>query len=120
MNNYANSIRDGLLRFVIAHRFLVLVVGALAVALVFVSIAMTIYENSDAARLDLSHPDYRDLRSEIYIEKAEDFSSSGPVNQEVLEDFEEQFNDSARRVLGADAFHGDVLSDQTLDIDVDQ
>ena len=100
------------------HRFGLLVVGALVVALTFVSIAMTIYENSDAARLDLSHPDYQDLRPEIYIEKSRDFSSSGPINEQVLNEFSKQFDEESKRVLGVDAFGGDVLGDDALDLKV--
>ena len=93
-----------------------MVFGAVAIALAFTAIALSWYTHSDAARLDLSLPDYRPLRSQIEVDKSRGYLSTGLINEESLDEFDELFTAQAERATEFDAFSGDVLSDEELGI----
>lgn len=88
------------------------------IATVMVFISMYAYHISGAAQLDLSRPEYTPVRSQIDANsKASDgFSAQGPITDEVLEDFLTQYKEQATKILEADAFANDVLSDEQLGI----
>lgn len=100
-----------------AHKLFVMVFGAVTLSLVFVAISLLIYARSDAARLDLSHPDYKPLRSQITVDRWQGYSAAGPIDTSSLDDFQEKYSERAERATGVDAFGGDVLSDQALGIE---
>ena len=99
-----------------AHKYFIMVFGAVAAALVFTGIALSWYSHSDAARLDLSHPDYRSLRSQIEFDKTEGYLSTGLINEDALDEFNEMFTKQSERATEFDAVGGDVLSDEALGI----
>lgn len=100
-----------------AHKLFILIFGAVALSLLFVAISLTIYARSDAARLDLSHPDYKPLRSQITVDRWQGYSATGPIDTSSLDEFQEKYSERADRATGVNAFGGDVLSDQALGIE---
>lgn len=88
----------------------------LAVALVVVSVL--VYYRTGAYQLDLSRPEYKDVRSQIEKDKKDDtlFEAQGPVDQAVLDNFLELYQVEADKALKADAFGTDVLSNEQLGI----
>ena len=98
------------------HRFGAFITGVIGLAIVLVLISMRLYYSSDAFRLDLSRPEYVELRSEITkgSETKDAFEAQGSVDEVVLDDFLRRYNTEADKVLKAKAFANDVLSDEQL------
>ena len=115
MNNVPTYV-DRLKATLGAHQFVVMLVGSIIIAIGMVSVALLAYEKSDASRLDLSHPDYQQVRSQITTEKPSGLLGTGPMTEEFLTEFEEKYKDQARHATDVDAFSGDVLSDEALGI----
>lgn len=100
------------------HRFAVMIVGSIIIALALVSVALALYSSSGAAQLDLSRPGYVSVREKItQTEQFEGFSASGAVNAEALEQFRKIYDEQAKAATSVDSFGGDILSDQALSID---
>ena len=117
MNNDLHHTSEGAVTGWRQHRFLLLVLGAIVVAIVLVSVGLTLYRTSGAAQLDLSRPGYEDVREQAKpTGRYEGFSNFGPINEEVLTTFEELYTEQAENATAVDAFGGDVLSDEALKI----
>lgn len=115
-----NNVKASALRFwafLGRHQLGLLLTGAVLLAFAMVSVALYMYERSDASRLDLSHPDYKQVRSQITTEKSSGLSGTGPINDSFLKDFEKKYNEQAKHATVVDAFSGDVLSDEALGIE---
>ena len=108
--------RNAVKRFIDAHKLVVLVVSVILVACALVSISMTLYYRSDAYRIDLSRPEFKDSRSQIVnSEKQEtDFPASGAITPDVLKDFYKRYDELSKRAFDSKAFSTDVLSDKQL------
>lgn len=109
---------EHLQKFVNKHRFSVFITGVVSLAVFLVLISMKIYYSSDAFRLDLSRPEYMELRSEINkgTESKDAFDSQGPIDDQVLDDFLKRYNSESDKVTKTKAFSNDVLSDSQLGI----
>lgn len=95
--------------------YLVMVGGAILVATVLVFVAMQLYRNSDAMRLDLSRPGYQAVRDQVGRDHdISSFSPTGPINSSALDEFRRKYDESLKRINGVDAFRGDALSDDAL------
>lgn len=100
------------------HRFIVMVVCAIAIAMFLVGVAMALYNTSGAAQLDLSRPGYQSVRDQVVSSDTFDsFPSSGPIDKATLEQFRQLYNEQAKQATSVDAFGGDVMSDKALSID---
>ncbi|PID32900.1 hypothetical protein CR956_00010 [Candidatus Saccharibacteria bacterium] len=97
------------------HRIVVLVIGSLFVAFVLVSLAMTLYNSSGAAQLDLSRPEYQSVVDGIeHKTDLDKYPSSGAVSKKALKDFEDLYQKRTESIIKLDAFGGDTLSDEAL------
>lgn len=116
MNNLRRSALQ--IRTVVSrHQLGLMLVGSVLLAFSMVAIALHVYNRSDASRLDLSHPDYKQVRSQITTEKSSGLSGTGPINDSFLKDFEKKYAEQSKRATDVDAFSGDVLSDEALGIE---
>jgi hypothetical protein len=100
------------------HKFLVLVGGTIVVSLFLVSVALSLYNSSGAAQLDLSRPGYQSVRQQAA--KSDDFSSyagTGPINDKALTQFRQLYMSQAEQSSALDSFGGDVMSNKSLSID---
>ena len=103
-------------RLIEQYRLPAFLMVAVIVAGVLVTISMHVYYASGAAQLDLSRPEYIAVRSQIAVDKKNKkvFDAQGEITDSVLEDFLGQYKQSAAKVLDANAFSVDVLSDEEL------
>jgi len=100
------------------HRYLLLIAIVIAIALVLVGISMTLYVTSGAAQLDLSRPGYRSVSSQAINNDSEfkNYSSTGPINNDSIAEFKALYEKQAASAKAVDAFSGDPLSPDTLEI----
>ncbi len=101
------------------HRFLLMILAVIIVSSILVASSMALYYRSGAAQLDLSRPGYKDVRSQVVNgDDFQDYSSSGPVNQAAVNQFETFYSEQAKKTESVDAFGGDPLSPESLGIDL--
>ena len=98
------------------HRIIYGVLAALFIASLLTGVSMALYVSSGASRLDLSRPGYEKVRSDINQDKEDVFQSSGPINEEVLSDFQKRSADRRNKLNTFDAFDSDALDDMQLQI----
>lgn len=97
------------------HKFMILVLSAIVVAIFMVMVAMNLYSSSGTAQLDLSRPDYQSVRAQAGRDgEATEFSSVGPINKAVLDEFRTIYQEKADQVIQADGFSGKAMSDGAL------
>lgn len=103
------------------HRFLVMIILSIIIAMILVSISITIYYTNGAAQLDLSRPGYKEVRSQVVVDDDgfSDFSSTGLINKTVIDDFRALYNQQAVKAKTIDAFGGDPLNPNVLWVVVD-
>jgi len=100
------------------HRYLLLILSSVVVAMGLVLISMALYFSSGAAQLDLSRPGYSSVADQV-DNSARDFqafSAFGSVDQEVIDEFETIFTEQATKATEVKAFSGDPLSPAALEI----
>jgi hypothetical protein len=101
--------------FTAKHRFVIMISSTILIALILVVIGMTLYNNSGAAQLDLSRPGYKDVRTRVVTnDDFQDYSSTGPINQTTIAEFETLYIQQAKKTESVDAFGGDPLSPEAL------
>ena len=113
-----NPKREGneLVGFWAEHRFFILVFATIVISLVLVVISLVIYNVSGAAQLDLSRPGYQSVSNQVEREDSSDqFSPSGSVTNESIDEFIKLYDDQARKTKSVDAFNGDPLNPELLE-----
>lgn len=109
-------IQEEVLEFRDNHRFLLLIVLAVVVAIIMTVVSMTIYNFSGAAQLDLSRPGYRSVSDQVETERDTfDYSASGPINKQTVDEFTTLYDEQATKAKGVDAFNGDPLNPEVLE-----
>ena len=102
------------------HRFLLMIIASISVALLLVVISTTIYYMNGTAQLDLSRPSYQPVRDELKKNKTTDsqtaFSSTGDISEEMFKDFIKRYEVRSKDATSLDAFSGEPMSDQALGI----
>lgn len=106
------------LTFWARHRFLLLVGASIATAFALVFISLELYTSSGAAQLDLSRPGYKAVTSQAITTDSdfEDYSPSGQLDTQSVNDFKVLYNKQADKAKAVDAFSGDPLDPDTLEI----
>jgi hypothetical protein len=100
------------------HRFLLLIAIVIAIALVLLSISMALYNSSGAVQLDLSRPGYRAVTSQA-VSTDTDFQTypnTGPIDRASTNEFKKLYEDQATKAKAVDAFAGDPLNPDSLEI----
>lgn len=100
------------------HRFLLLIVSSIVIALGLVSVSMALYTSSGAAQLDLSRPGYRAVTSQaITTDKDfEEYSAFGSLDENAINDFRTIYDKQSAKAKAVDAFNGDPLDPEALGI----
>jgi hypothetical protein len=116
MNDSSESVQDT--TFLSEHRFLILIGLTIAVALVLVSISMTLYATSGAAQLDLSRPGYKSVTSQAINNDGgfKDYPASGKLDAAALSQFKSLYDSQATKAKAIDAYSGDPLNPDALQI----
>lgn len=103
-------------QLILQYKFPVFLCAAVLIAAGLVFISMQIYYASGASQLDLSRPEYTSVRSQITADSRTKsiFDAQGEINESVLSGFLGKYKDSSVKIIEADAYAGDVLSDEQL------
>lgn len=89
------------------------------IAILTTAVSLIIYHNSGDIYLDRSRPGYLPDKSEIQtqVESSYDFSVTGPLTKEVLDEYIKHYNDELNTIDDLEApFSEEPLSDKSLGI----
>lgn len=111
-----NISREKLLEVIGRHRIAYGVTLAISIALLLTTISMALYNSSGASRLDLSRPGYEKVRKDISSTSEDNFSSTGPMNTDVANDFEKRFEKHRDTLSKLDTYGTNALDDSELQI----
>jgi hypothetical protein len=102
--------------FVARHRYFILIIFTIIMALILVVISMWMYYASGDAQLDLSRPGYTSVRSQAVDTsgKYQNYPTTGSVTDSSINDFKKQFKEQATNAKAVDAFNGDPLNPSVL------
>lgn len=116
MNDDITPVAEEQLSFWDEHRFMLLIVGTLIIAIVLVSVSIFIYKVSGSAQLDLSRPGYQSVSDKVdRTDPVTDYSAFGPVNKNTVNDFTKIYDAQAIKAKAVDAFNGDPLNPDVLE-----
>jgi len=105
--------------FVEKHRFSFLLILVVLIALTLTGVSMFAYNASGTAQLDLSRPGLESVSDKVdKTDKANEFSSFGPVNKDSIRDFTKLYDEQAAKAKAVDAFNGDPLNPEILEFGV--
>lgn len=97
------------------HRFLMLVAGVIAISVFLVSVALSLYNSSGAAQLDLSRPGYQAVRNQAKRDiVSTSFPSSGPLDKESLDQFSKLYAEQSGKVTSVDSYDAAALGEDSL------
>ena len=100
----------------VQHRFMLLVIGTVAIALVLVSVSLVIYNLSGSAQLDLSRPGYKSVSDKVERQdNTNEYSAFGEVNKTTVAEFTKLYDEQAKKAKAVDAFNGDPLNPEVLE-----
>jgi hypothetical protein len=116
MDNPIKTTSEDQLSYWDAHRFLLLIIATIAIAIVMAAIGIFIYNSSGSAQLDLSRPGYKSVSDKVdRRDPVGDYSAFGPVNKSTVNDFTKLYDQQAARAKAVDAFNGDPLNPEVLE-----
>ncbi len=97
------------------HRLFLLIIVTVFLAVVLTSVSVAIYNYSGAAQLDLSRPGYQSVADQVDENIGIDgYSAFGPVDEKVIVDFIELYDEQSKKATAVDAFNGDPLNPELL------
>lgn len=98
-----------------AHRFWMLIIGSLGVAFFLVLVAMNLYNSSGTAQLDLSRPEYENVRAQVGRDiDPVSFPSDGDLDKGALNHFRSLFSDKAEKLRAGNYYSPSAMSDASL------
>lgn len=104
-------------RIIERHRMTYGIIGALIIAMLLTAVSMALYVSSGASRLDLSRPGYERVRTVAQSDGEEPaFSSTGPMNTAVAEDFQKRFSKHRETLSKLGTYGTNALDDNELQI----
>lgn len=100
------------------HRFLLLIALSVTVALVLTIISMTLYSTSGALQLDLSRPNLKAVTSQAVTNDSDfqTYPSTGTIDAKSAAEFKVLYDKQAAKAKAVDAFAGDPLNPDSLEI----
>jgi hypothetical protein len=109
------TINEDELSFWGKHRFLLLIILTMVVAVVMTCISMVMYNVSGTAQLDLSSTGYQSVSDQVDTDNTiGDYSAFGPVNKTTVDEFTKIYDEQAKKARAVDAFGGDPLNPEVL------
>ncbi len=110
-----NEIADEKTSFFTKHLFGTMIVCSIFIAIVIVFVSMWLYYKSGAYQLDLSSPNYVDVRSKIdNTDDSVEYSNTGNMDSNAIKDFNNLFSQKVQKVKSVDVFGGDPLNPESL------
>ena len=99
------------------HRLSLLLIIAVIVAITLTTVSVIIYSVSGAAQLDLRRPGYKSVSSQVEKDSGvSDYSSIGNLDEKTIKEFVELYDEQSERVKAVDAFNGDPLNPEILQL----
>jgi len=99
------------------RRFFTMIAITIVVSMVLVIVAMSLYNSSGAAQLDLSRPGYQAVRKDVVQDKdAVAYPSTGELDQAAIDQFNKMYSTRAKSVSGASSFDPGAMSDDALQL----
>ena len=99
------------------HRFLLLIGVVIAISMMMVSVALSLYNSSGAAQLDLSRPDYQDVRNQAKRDMTStNFPSTGKLDSKAFESFNKLYQERTGKVISVESFDSTALSEDSLQL----
>lgn len=97
------------------HRFSLLLIMTVIIAIILTVVSMTLYNISGTAQLDLSRPGYQSVSNQVdTTTRIDTYSSSGSVTKETIQEFMKLYDEQAKKAKGVDAFNGDPLNPEVI------
>lgn len=101
------------------HRFTLAMALVVGVACVMTAISLSLYASSGTLQLDLSRPGYEAARKDIINpDDTSKFSPSGPINADVLSQYQKLFDAQRKEMNTIGKFKDKGLDDATLGLSV--
>ena len=98
------------------HRFTLLLIFTVIIAIVLTCVSMVMYTASGTAQLDLSRPGYQSVSDKVDREtKIDEYDAFGPVTTGTIKEFRELYDEQAAKAKAVDAFNGDPLNPEILE-----
>lgn len=98
------------------HRFFVLIALVTIISLFLVSVALSLYNSSGAAQLDLSRPGYQNVRKNAVQEKdVVSYPASGDLDKAALEQFARMYDEQAGKIPST-GYDPSSMSDASLQL----
>lgn len=99
------------------NRFLLLVLSAIGVTIIWVVVSVTIYMRDGTHLLDLSRPGYEPAREQVKeTEDQKAFDDDGPVDKTALSEFLKLYQAQSNEINTFDPFNSSALADEHLKI----
>lgn len=109
------------LKEIICHnQFAAALVLAVLIAALTTTVGIKLYKNNDVSRLDLSLPGHEKSRENIESVDPNNFEGVGPVNLDVVDNFQKLIDKKRAALNVLDKFDGDRLTDDSLKITTNQ
>lgn len=97
------------------YKFALMITLSVIIAVTLSGISVFVYVWTGAINIDLSRPGYEKNREETaYDEDEIPFSSSGPINSEAIDDFNQRLDKIQNELGGMNNFSADAMSDEAL------
>lgn len=98
------------------HQLQVFIALTIIVSIILVLISMRMYYSAGAYKLDLSRPEYVQIRSQIEKDPKDNnkFDEQGPISKGVLDDFLKRYRAEEESITDSKSFEGDALSDEWI------
>lgn len=97
------------------YKFVLMITIVTLAAIILSGLSIYIYISTGAVNIDLSRPGYEKNREDTaYNEDEIPFSNSGPINNEVVDDFNQRIEKLQNELAGMNNFSAEAMSDEAL------
>lgn len=98
---------DAALQSKLQHsRLYLLLAGVMATSLILVSVAMSVYNSSGAAQIDMSRPGFSSVQNKVKEESnTQTFPASGEFSQQTFKDFYKMYDERVNALESINAYN---------------
>lgn len=99
------------------NRFVILLIGVIAISGVLVAIAMGLYNSGGAAQLDASAPRFQDVRDKIVQDKAiATFPAAGSFDKKSFDDFIKAYDESTSAISQVNGYDPAAVNNDSFNL----
>lgn len=97
------------------HRLVAMIALVISVAMVMITISMTLYVTSGAASLDLSRPGYSQARSQVKDDTvSKSFPDTGPLDKSAYDKYKLLFAEQQKTIKSLGSYEPTPIDDTSL------